>query len=59
MKNRIYFVRKNNKELSVFLCVLGIIIRMVISSICVFKEKEAKYYFGRILGNLVGLLECF
>lgn len=56
--NRIYFVKKH-KELSIICCIIGIIIRLLISAFYMSKKNKAKYYTGRILGNLAGLFESF
>lgn len=56
--NRIYFVKKH-KELSIVNCIIAMIIRFFISAVYIFKERKPKYYMGRMLGNLAGLLESF
>jgi glycosyltransferase involved in cell wall biosynthesis len=55
--NRIYFVKKH-KELSIIHCITAILIRVLISVVYIFKEKKPKYYIGRILGNIEGLIEA-
>ncbi len=51
--NRLYFVKKN-KELSLPLCRLGLVIRMLIS-LCLFIRERKPSYLHRMLGNIVGL----
>lgn len=52
--NRLYFVSKN-KELSLTLCGLALLVRMLISVLLGFSRRDAEY-FKRAAGNVAGLL---
>jgi GT2 family glycosyltransferase len=58
IKNRIYFVRKY-KELSVFLCTLTLICRVLLSIMKFLKFRSPIYHIQQVLGNLKGFLESF
>jgi len=53
VRNRVYFVRKN-PEMSLARCHAALSVRLLMSAALGFQEIKP-YYFGRALGNIVGL----